>query len=54
MADAEKTGETDTCTGQCGYSPLCRECEQEKKRKCLEAALRKQKSKGNHRLNPQP
>jgi hypothetical protein len=36
--------EPETCTGQCGYSPLCRQCELEKKRKCKEAALQKKKN----------
>lgn len=35
----ESESEAQTCTGQCGYSPQCRVCELEKKRKCQEAAL---------------
>lgn len=45
--------EMETCTGQCGYSPLCRQCELEKKKKCLEAALRK-KNEENRDNDPQP
>ncbi|GEM_PF-3640155 len=44
--------ELETCTGQCGYSPLCRLCELEKKRKCQEALLEKQGK--NKPACPQP
>ncbi len=37
----ESETEAETCTGQCGYSPQCRLCEREKRRKCMEAALAK-------------
>ncbi len=46
--------ETDTCTGQCGYSPLCRQCELEKRRKCLEAALKKRKMEEDPPFDPEP
>jgi hypothetical protein len=46
--------EMETCTGQCGYSPICRKCELEKKRKCMEAALRKKKNEENTDFDPQP
>jgi hypothetical protein len=28
--------EEETCTGQCGYSPMCRQCELEKKKLIIE------------------
>lgn len=31
MDDTDKD-ELETCNGQCGYSPLCRRCELEKKK----------------------
>ena len=30
--EKEKPEEIETCTGQCGYSPICRQCELEKKK----------------------
>jgi len=32
VAEKEKPEEIETCTGQCGYSPICRQCELEKKK----------------------
>jgi len=46
--------ETDTCTGQCSYSPICRQCELEKKQKCLEAAVKKRKMEENPPFDPEP
>jgi hypothetical protein len=30
--EKEKPEEIETCTGQCGYAPICRQCELEKKK----------------------
>lgn len=51
---SESKAEEETCTGQCGYSPMCRQCEAEKKRKCREAALRTGKSGENRGFDPKP